>query len=356
MPDVLPLPTMLSQALVAFTIEIDNAFEQRMPHHTTERLNAARPPAGPWLTSYAMYANFLRFVPEEGVVAHALDGPIKLTNFAGMQRWGYVRARPQTPDAKKRDWLVTPTTGGLRAKDVWAPLAREIEARWEGRYGADEIGALRAALKAVADELDPGLPAYLPIVHWALRTEPPPLSAVEAPDDLCSLLARPLLAFTLDFERDFPIALPICADVLRVLDERPVRLADLPQRGHVSKQAISMAFSGVKSAGLVALEPDARAGRGQTARLPPKGLAAKAAYEQRLAALEADWRGRYGVGAIDAVRATLAPLVGLGDETSPLMAAISPPPGGWRAQKRYRRIALPHHPMILHRGAWPDGA
>lgn len=36
MSDVsLPLPALLSQAFVAFTIECDNEFEHRMPHRTT---------------------------------------------------------------------------------------------------------------------------------------------------------------------------------------------------------------------------------------------------------------------------------------------------------------------------------
>ena len=31
----LPLPALLSRALVAFTIEFDNEFERRMPHRTS---------------------------------------------------------------------------------------------------------------------------------------------------------------------------------------------------------------------------------------------------------------------------------------------------------------------------------
>jgi hypothetical protein len=34
-PDHLPLPALLSQALVAFTIEFDNEFERQVPHRTT---------------------------------------------------------------------------------------------------------------------------------------------------------------------------------------------------------------------------------------------------------------------------------------------------------------------------------
>jgi hypothetical protein len=111
----------------------------------------------------------------------------------------------------------------------------------------------------------------------------PPLSAIEAPDDLCSLLARVLLAFTLDFERDFPVSLPICADILRVLGEQPIRVADLPHRAHVSKEAIAMAFTVTTKAGLVSVEPDRNAARGKAARLTPKGLSVRASYLERLA-------------------------------------------------------------------------
>ena len=62
-----PLSTSLSQALVAFTIEVDNAFEQRMPHVTTMSMKAGVPSTGgPWLVSYAMWANFLQYVRPEG--------------------------------------------------------------------------------------------------------------------------------------------------------------------------------------------------------------------------------------------------------------------------------------------------
>ncbi|HEY7176300.1 MAG TPA: hypothetical protein VH442_15400, partial [Micromonosporaceae bacterium] len=58
-----PLPTLLSQALIAFTIEFDNEFEYRMPHRTADRPGGR----GPWLTSMAMWSNFIRLVPDEGI-------------------------------------------------------------------------------------------------------------------------------------------------------------------------------------------------------------------------------------------------------------------------------------------------
>ena len=49
-----------------------------------------------------------------------------------------------------------------------------------------------------------------------------------------------------------------------------------------------------------------------------------------------------------------------------LSEGLHPYPDGWRARKRYVEQTnaviddptgrLPHYPMVLHRGGWPDGA
>jgi hypothetical protein len=65
-PTDLPLPTLLSQALAAFTIEFDNTVEQRMPHHTATG-PAAKSRVGPWLISQAM-----RMIADSGLPWQAL--------------------------------------------------------------------------------------------------------------------------------------------------------------------------------------------------------------------------------------------------------------------------------------------
>jgi hypothetical protein len=42
-----PLPTLLSQALVAHTIELDNEAEHRLPHRTTEQGSGDAPRGSP---------------------------------------------------------------------------------------------------------------------------------------------------------------------------------------------------------------------------------------------------------------------------------------------------------------------
>jgi hypothetical protein len=68
-----------------------------------------------------------------------------------------------------------------------------------------------------------------------------------------------------------------------------------------------------------------------------------------------------------ALRRSLLSVIGPGDGGWPrLSLGLRPYPGGWRARSPYLRqttavlddpgAALPHYPMVLHRGGWPDGS
>src|SRR5205085_1639697 len=91
----LPLSALLSQVLVAFTIEFDNEFEHQMPHRTTKHGATPGSPYAPWLVSLAMWSNCMRFVGEEGITLGELQRLARTTtNLAGMQRWGYILVEP----------------------------------------------------------------------------------------------------------------------------------------------------------------------------------------------------------------------------------------------------------------------
>ena len=62
----LPLSALLSQALVAFTIEFDNEFEHRVPHRTSD-FGGSRP--DPYLVSMVMWLMVLRYIPEQELPA-----------------------------------------------------------------------------------------------------------------------------------------------------------------------------------------------------------------------------------------------------------------------------------------------
>ena len=65
MTDRLPLPALLSEVLVAFTIEFDNGYERQMPHRTTEHGSTAGSLDAPWLVSLAMWENCMRLSGSE---------------------------------------------------------------------------------------------------------------------------------------------------------------------------------------------------------------------------------------------------------------------------------------------------
>ena len=219
MVEVPPLPTMLSQALVAFTIEFDNEFEQRMPHRTSR--HGATAAGGPWLVSLAMWANCMRFLPPEGLTVGELRVLARAdTNLDGMRRWGYV-----TIDSAS---VLRPTAAGLRAQEVWRPLAGVVERRWRERFGAAAATRLRESLSAVDRQLSAALPDYLPILGYGLFSidrGPKVDLAVATPSGtgsssaLSALLARVLLTFAIDYERESGVSMAISANVLRVLDD-----------------------------------------------------------------------------------------------------------------------------------------
>jgi DNA-binding MarR family transcriptional regulator len=245
-------------------------------------------------------------------------------------------------------------------------MAGIIEGRWRERFGADELTALRGSLEAVVGQLDLDLPFYLPVVFPTQngKAECPsadrPVIARNADDistlDLSALVSRALLAFTIDFERASRISLPISANSLRVLTELGVRVRDLPRLTGVSKEANAMSVGFLARHGCVLVEPDPTARRGKLVRLTPKGLKAQEKYHRLLGVTEKGWEARFGEDGIATLREALERLVGDATaDASPLLIGLEPYPDGWRASRR-QTDQLPHYPMILHRGGFPDGS
>ena len=173
---------------------------------------------------------------------------------------------------------------------------------------------------------------------------------------LLTLLSRALLAFTIEFEREWELSLAISSNVLRVLDEKGVPLRGLPLLTGVSKEAVSMALGFLKERKYVTFAADPNVGRTKLVRITAKGREAQVAYVQRLGAIEEQWHARFGEDTIRGLRNSLQPLVGETDANqSPLFRGIEPDPEGWRANVQ-RPNTLPHHPMVLHRGGFPDGS
>jgi methyltransferase (TIGR00027 family) len=363
----LPLSALLSQALVAFTIEFDNEAEHRLPHRTTNH-GASGPGDGapvPWLVSLAMWENCMRYVTGEPITVGDLEARARTgTNLDGMRRWGYITidgtARKAHNGRPGRNAVLRATAAGLRAREIWRPLPGFIEQRWRDRLGADQLSRLRDPLTSMVSRLDPGLPDCLPILGAALLSQGPDPRLPPRPDGaapealpLSALLSRVLLAFALEYEREAWLSLAVAANVLRVLGAEGTRLRDLPALTGTSTESVRWALGILTRGDLAAEEPDPAASRGKVARLTPRGLDAQHLHRELTSAIERRWHDRFTTGVTGALRASLEPLaVG---QPPVLFGGLEPYPDNWRASVR-RPATLPHFPVVLHRGGYPDGS
>ena len=97
-------------------------------------------------------------------------------------------------------------------------------------------------------------------------------------------------------------------------------------------------------------------------RLTPAGRTAQAQLPAVHAQIATAWDERFGAAAVERLGTSLDAVL----EHANLNEGLRPPPDGWRANKQYRartdalladpRTTLPHYPLVLHRGGWPDGS
>jgi hypothetical protein len=367
----LPLSALLSQVLVAFTIEFDNEFERQMPHSTTRHGSTPGVTHAPWLVSLAMWSNCMQFVGEKGVRVGELESLARTkTNLSGMERWGYIVVEPDPADSQPKpprsDWVIRTTPAGLQAQAIWRPLFGTIENRWDARYGKSEIEQLKESLCAVVRRIDFDLPDCLPILGYGLfskgedgelRALGSGINQIGSSLPLPVLLSRVLLAFAIEFEREAAFSLAISANIVRALDEKGVWVRDIPLLTGVSKEAIAVVLDFLRKQGvaLAGLDPSGKT-KLQIARLTPKGRAVQDEYHTLIGAIENRWQERFGAAAIRAIREPLERLFGEPTaQRSPLFQCLEPYSDGWRASVP-KPNTLPHYPMVLHRGGFPDGS
>jgi len=117
---------------------------------------------------------------------------------------------------------------------------------------------------------------------------------------------------------------------------------------------MSLSFLEKRGYGLV--EPEPPDSRVKVLQLTPKGRKAQDQYRQLVWAIEEQWQASVGKNIIRSLRDLLERLAGEPDtRLSPLFRGLEPYTDGWRAAIP-RPQGLPHYPMVLHRGGFPDGS
>jgi hypothetical protein len=339
-----PLTTLLSWAWIAFAIEADNAVEAA----GSDRVRRLFP------ISMAMWANGLRCIDEEGITVSELRARTRAAcNIGGLERWGWIAVGDAGAGRRdgygshrgvNGDTMLRPTRAGGYARRLWPQAVTGTEQRWRTRFGDQTVGSLRDALAPLAGQMPWSPPEVHPSDGFYSHVVDGPGADVDVP--IGGLLGQALTALTLEHERGSPVSLPLAADVLRLIGDEVVPARDLPRLSGVSKEAIAMATGFLGRRKLAELRP------GRLITLTARGRAALDGYRAR-AARRDDQRLRACLEAIVSQREALA-------------EGLDPPEGCWRGEKPYlaqtRRMladptaALPWHPMVLHRGGWPDGS
>lgn len=395
------LSALLSQTLVAFTVEFDNEFEHRMRHAGYTGANL----------SLVVWSNLMRFLTSGDLSVRELAARALVTEddikgeLGCLERWRFLDLRPDPADDRpiakrthrsgrmlrdgwgsgrgiRSQWLVRLTEKGGKAVEIWPSLLSEIEQRWEARFGKRQLESLRQALRGALQQVDLDLPQALP-VRWNADNSHPKLSTLRNGGDfLPVLLAQLLLAFTIEFDRESRVPLGLCANTLRVLGQTPVPLSEIPRLTGTSPENSDI---GWQAKPFVAIEPDPAARRGKVARLTPLGLKVQQKYHRLVREIEARWEARFGGENIRGIRDCLESLFAarsvegrplLGEGMVPAEGTVrageqAPALGrrdvGSAARQRMRDLvaqtemfardpanALPHYPMWdMNRGFGP---
>jgi hypothetical protein len=342
-----PLSALLSQILVAYTVELDDDFELGMSR-------AGFPGAR---LSLVAWTNLIRFIPEGGTsvrdlqtVSFGSDDRLKL-QLGCLERWGFVyfqregsgNHEPHARPGVRRDgwgsgrgikmtWIVHLARRGRLAAGIWSTMWPEVEKRWRQRFGAD-YASLYDALREVERRRDVELPLGLPGVGnfpWSETYQPRNSQKDEADLPLSALLSRVLLMFTIEFNRRSRVPISACANTIRVLrPDAGTRLGDLPRLTGCSPETSDIGWFLKR---FVAVEPDPSGKRGKLVMLSPAGQEAQRTYYLLTRDIEDEWKLKFGAAAVRRLRASLEEVLAQRrDGKSVIGLGMVPPDGTVRA-------------------------
>jgi hypothetical protein len=148
--EAVPLSALLSQSLLAFTIDYES-----------KGLG--------WL---ATAATVLQYIGDDGVPLSGLGGEERVTGTgrSTLERHGVIVVEPHPSGRGKK--LVRLTSLGKKRRDAYEPLVREVEQRWRTLYGPQVVADLRASLESLVSLLDTQrLADHPPMISWLSRRD-----------------------------------------------------------------------------------------------------------------------------------------------------------------------------------------
>lgn len=196
---------------------------------------------------------------------------------------------------------------------------------------------------------------------------------------LSTLLSQVLVAFTIEFDNEFEhqmphrttnygsttgsrqapwlVSLAMWSNCIQFVDEGGVTVGELQRLARTETN-----LAGMQRGGYIIIEPDLTGTKRKQLRpdamirLTPGGRKAQEVGRPLFDVIEKRWQSRFGTVVILNLRASLERLVSIpSTQQSPLFKGLEPYPDGWRASVR-KPDTLPHYPMVLHRGGFPDGS
>jgi DNA-binding MarR family transcriptional regulator len=224
------------------------------------------------------------------------------------------------------------------------------------------IDPLRRLLQNIVSKTAPDCPDYLPILGYDLLSLKPAskpsgsgrTESILRSDALSVLLSKSLLAFAVDFEHDSGLSLVVCANLLRLTSDEGIRIRDIPRLSGVSKEAIAMALRRAEECGLGMIRSGLPANRIKNLVLTSDGRRAREKYHKLTWNIETDWKTKLGRNSVAELRELLEQIIGDSSTADSLLSkGLRPYAEGWRASLP-RAECLPHYPMVLHRGGFPD--
>lgn len=258
------------------------------------------------MPSVDLWANLLRAIGGAGADLRELPMVLRLSKRA-------VRSRVLS--AARNGWAeefksgrgratVRLTAHGSAVAARWKSLQDAAEKRWRAKVGFDNAGKLRVGLEEIVGKMPlehPHYPAsYGPADARITGGNGEDWTAVprQSGDTVshlppAALVSQALVAFAIGYEERSPVALSLSATVIKLIPRHGRPLQGL---GH------SVGVAALARHGFVRVSINDGS---EVVHLTPKGFAVSEAYDERLKAVEIEWRNVFGDKPVTALRQAL---------------------------------------------------